>query len=171
MLGAFQTVFCSCHNNPPSQVFPPGLWVNSQAQRGSAACPRSHSLQGAELGFKIPPSSQLSRKQACEAPTGHKIGSLPRGVWPRGRGARPESRLGVSHGGREERVRGRGWGRSLENFHLLLGSSVMAWGPGPRGGRVSKERRWSTSCPMCRSSVCAQRGHLCPLTTPPPVSG
>lgn len=119
-----------------------------------------------------PPSCPASKR--VKHPLDTRLGPSPGGCGPGEEGARPESHLGVSHGGRlwgspmgEERVRGRGWGRSLENFHLLLGSSVMAWGPGPRGGRVSEERRWSTSCPMCRSSVCAQRGHLCPLTRPP----
>lgn len=41
----------------------------------------------------------------------------------------------------EELVERAGLGRSLENFHLLLGSSVMAWGPGPRGGREAQREK------------------------------
>lgn len=117
--------------------------------------------------------------QACGAPAAHKVESVgwawfpPPGGVAQGKRRRPSQRAiggspmgegcgGLSHGrGAGERA---GLGRGLEKFHLLLGSSVMAWGLGPRGGRVSRERRWSTSCPVCCSSVCTQMGHSCPLT-------
>ena len=133
-LGAFQTVFGMCCNNSPSQVFPPRLRVNSQAQRGSAACSRSHSQQGAEPGFGTPPSSRLSLKRV-----GHPLhtrwrvwgghGSLPQVVWPRGRGGDPAREplgglpWGKVAGGSlmgEERVRGQGWGE-------VLRSSTFCW--------------------------------------------
>lgn len=170
VLRRLATAFCSIATTVLQvECFPPGLWVNSQAQRGSAACPRSHSLQGGAW-IRNPPSLPAVPQAACEAPRCTQDWFPPRVVWPREGGLirKPSEGLhgdgcGGSHG-REERSERAGLGRSLENFHLLLGSSVMAWGPGPRGGGCLKREGGRPVVP-CARSVCAQIGHLC-LPTP-----